>query len=143
VTRSANAPIRRRSAAVLALAVAVVLLAGCGGSQRDETTYSTKVENNFTGQCWVQVVADANPDVAKSFKLDDSLSNRQDKVTSSKVPKTQVKAAQNYCGCVYTALKKTVKFGEFKKINENLREKGGTLPKPFTEAYSSCQLAAA
>ncbi len=127
---------------MLALAVGVLLLAGCAGGQRDESSYSSKVEDNFTGQCWVQTVADANPDIAKSFKLDDSLGNRQDRVTS-KAPKAQVIAAQKYCGCVYAALKKRVKFGEFKKINEDLRDNGGKLPKSFTDAYSSCSPPAA
>lgn len=127
---------------MLALAVGVLLLAGCGGAQQDESSYTSKVKNNFTGQCWVQTVADANPDIAKSFKLDDSLGDRQDRVTSN-APKAQVRAAQQYCGCVYAALKKRVKFGEFKKINEDLRENGGSLPKSFTQAYSSCKLPAA
>jgi hypothetical protein len=131
---------------VLALAVAALLLASCGGAQRDESTYSSKVENNFTGQCWVQRAADKYPEIAKSFNLDDSLSNRQDKVTSqAKTPeaKADVKAAQSYCGCVYAALKKRVKFGTFKKINENLRDNGGKLPTSFTQAYASCKLAPA
>lgn len=123
----------------MVLAVGALLLAGCAGGQRDESSYTSKVKENFTGQCWVQLVVDANQKIA--IDTNDSLSDRED-LLAGKAPKAQVAAAKKYCTCVYSALKKNVKFGEFKKVNEKLREDGGDLPASFTKAYSSCEVPA-
>lgn len=97
------------------------------------------MKKNFVGQCSVTKVLDANPKV--SVTDEESLTKKQDQVDKS-VPKAEVSTAKSYCSCVYAALEKNVKFSTFKKVNDDLRDKGGKLPESFTRTYDSCKTGA-
>ena len=130
---------RRRSVAssLAILSVGVLLLAGCGG-QKDPGSYTNGVKTSFTAACWTQRVLDQVP----SIKVKDSDSLDQRSAIAQKAAPKVAKAAQGWCTCVYKALTKTVRFGEFKRINDSMRDQQGmstaTLPKSFTDAYKSC-----
>lgn len=116
--------------------MAVLALSGCAGGARDPGSYSDTVKKNFVGQCWVTKALDANPKV--SVTDEESLTKKQDQVNNL-VPKADVTAAKSYCSCVYAALKKNMKFATFKKVNDDLRDKGGKLPESFTRTYQDCK----
>ena len=109
-----NAPRRRRFASLAgALVVSLALLAGCTG-QRAPDSYTDGVRTNFIEGC----------------------------TATSKSDKTLGTAAEanDYCTCVFTAVKKNVKFSTFKKITDDLTESGGgKLPASFQKAYDSCE----
>lgn len=113
-------PIRRRRAArtLAVVAVSLLALAGCSSAQGSASNYADS-EDNFLEGCTT---------VAK-----------QD---NEKGGEPQISSPKTYCQCVFDAIsdKKTgIEFAEFKKINEDLRENGGPLPKSFQKAYDSCK----
>jgi hypothetical protein len=126
---------RRRSALLTAVALtAALLLAGCAG-QREPTSYTDGVEEDFTQACWTQTLLDHNTDIEVGDA--DSMDVRASKATKGS-SKAEVRAAKTYCTCVFKAIKKNVEFSEFKKVNDDLREEEGTLPRSFTKSYDSC-----
>ena len=128
-------PTRRLGPALLALVALAALLAGCSG-QRDPGSYTASVKRDFVSGCWTTTIFDENPDV--KLQPSDSRDTREAKATKLGSA-AQVKAAKSSCTCTFTAIKKKVKFGTFKSINENLREDGGgKLPSSITNAYKSC-----
>lgn len=113
-------PIRRRRrpvAALVAGALALVLLAGCTTAQRAPSSYSG-VENNFMAGCTSRAAEDAKVDGA-----------------------TAISSPKTYCQCVFDAIsdkKHGIPYSDFKKLNTELQNNGGPLPKDFQKAYDSC-----
>ena len=107
------APRRRRLASLAGAVVSLALVSGCAG-QRAPTSYTDSVKKNFITGCTTVSTGDA------------ALGTPTE--------------ANQYCTCVFTEIKKNVKFSEFKKINDDLTQSGGgPLPSSFQDAYTSCQ----
>lgn len=122
--------------ALVALVATTVLLAGCSG-QRDPGSYTASVKKDFVSGCWTTTIFDKNPKI--KVEPSDSRDSREAKATKGGKA-ADVKAAKTSCSCAYADIKKKVKFGTFRSINENLREDGtGKLPSSFTRAFASCK----
>ena len=108
---------RRRLPSVVALAVAVSVLAGCSGAQREPTSYTDKVQTHFIQGCQETFAVDAKSTGATS------------------VPK-------DFCKCVYEAISDKssgMKFDDFKSVNTDLTEKHAKLPASFDKYVKSCR----
>jgi hypothetical protein len=126
---------RRRSPALLAaLAVVVLLLAGCSG-QRDPGSYTESVKTHYKESCATQFLLDHNHiDVANDATLETRTAAAEKGSSKSEISETD-----DYCTCAWKIISKKVPFGDFKKINDDLRENGGPLPTSFTKKYASCE----
>ena len=108
---------RRRLPSVVALALAVSVLAGCSGAQREPTSYTDKVHTNFVKGC------------NETFATDAKASN------ASPAPK-------GFCECVYAGITDKsggMKFDDFKQVNTDLTEKHAKLPGSFDKYIKACQ----
>lgn len=132
------APRARRAAPRLAaLALVAVVLAGCTG-QKEPTSYTDSVKKDFTSGCWTTLISDKHPkDVV--FEPTDDREKREAKAIKGGTD-AEVTAAKDYCSCAYKKIEKDVPFGDFRKINEDLRTEQGPLPESFQKAYASCEL---
>ena len=112
-------PIRRRSTHIaVAALLSLAFLAGCTGQQTAKDNYAD-TEDNFIEGC----VTTADDDDASGDAT------------------TQIADPGVYCQCVLDALSHTdtgVPFSEFKSINTDLSDNGGTLPESFIETYAEC-----
>jgi len=94
---------------VLAPVMALVVLSGCG-TQRTPTKYSDSVRKNFVEAC--------------QGKNRDQSSN--------------VSASSGTCRCAYGKISSKFKFSRFKKVNDQLTDKPGPLPRDFQTIVDAC-----
>jgi hypothetical protein len=98
------------------LVLAVGLLAGCAG-QRAPSSYTSGVKRDFIKGCEATAKSDAKSGSEAAATISDP---------------------EEFCACAYAAVRKKVKFADFKKINDDLTEDNAVPPKSFTDAYADC-----
>ena len=100
---------RRRSALSVGLAVVALVLAGCSAAQRAPTSYTVSVQRNFVRGCETAGAGDG------------------------------MRAPRPFCTCVYAAMRKTIPFAEFRKVNSLLTDQGGPLPAEIQSVVDKCR----
>ena len=103
--------IRRHRFTVLLIGAVLCLgsVTGCA-RQKIPTSYTDSVKEDFLNGC------------KKTAKADG-----------------EITAVSDFCTCAWTAIKKDVPFGTFKKVNNQLTDEPGKLPSSITKAYDSCK----
>lgn len=111
-------PIRRHrlAAPLLVAVVALGLLGGCTG-QRDPSSYTDAVEENF---------------------LDGCIGTSEDDAADGAVAEGANVWGRAECQCAYDAIKKDIPFSEFKQVNSDQIEEPGPLPASFTKVFADC-----
>ncbi|QXC63200.1 hypothetical protein KSP35_10665 [Aquihabitans sp. G128] len=127
-------PIRRRTRSAAPFAgvlLAIALLAGCAG-QKAPGSYTSGVRKDFIEGCWTTLVRDDQGAEAAKLSADQLEAKYGD----------AAKAATKGCTCAYNAFKDDLKFGDFKKLNDNETETPKALEAKVTKIYADCTLTA-
>jgi hypothetical protein len=93
--------------------VALALLAGCTGQQRDAGNYEDTEEAYLEG-----CILRAEEDVAEGG--------------------AEIADPEAWCQCTFDAIAEQVEFDVFRDANSDLREEGGDLPSELVDASAAC-----
>jgi|SRR3954466_3189177 hypothetical protein len=102
----------RSTRPLVAALMALLLLGACAG-QRDPTGYGDTTKKNFHAGC-----------------IDASKDPKGSNMSAAK--------AEAYCNCNYAKIVKQIPFSEFKKINSDLSDNPGPLPKEMLKIRDDC-----
>lgn len=106
-------PIRRRPRALAGAVVALALLAGCTGQQRDAGNYED-TEDSYLEGCILRAERDIEEGGA------------------------EIADPEAWCQCTFDAIVEDVEFDIFRDANRDLREEGGALPADIADATAGC-----